>query len=274
MQNLHTHTTYVDGKLTPEEMILAAIERGCDSLGFSEHSFVTFDEYYSMTPEMTYKYIDEIRALKEKYKDQIEIFTGLEIDYYTAWRPESGLDYILATAHYVQVTEDNGDKNYVSVDAGPDRQKEIVEKYYNGDFYAMAEDYFSIMSKLPQATKPDIIGHFDLVAKYNINNNIFDEQHPRYIKASLDSMDAILEHCNIFEVNTGAMYRLNKPEPYPSAFLLKELYKRGGEVIMCSDSHDGKSICYAYDEVAELLKSCGFKHQKRLTKDGFINLPL
>lgn len=37
-QNLHTHTTFCDGKNTAEEMILAALELGMDSLGFSGHS--------------------------------------------------------------------------------------------------------------------------------------------------------------------------------------------------------------------------------------------
>lgn len=39
LQNLHTHTIYCDGKDTPEEMILAACEKGFTSLGFSGHSF-------------------------------------------------------------------------------------------------------------------------------------------------------------------------------------------------------------------------------------------
>jgi len=38
-QNLHIHTTYADGKDTPEQMILTAIERDFDSIGFSEHSY-------------------------------------------------------------------------------------------------------------------------------------------------------------------------------------------------------------------------------------------
>ena len=271
MQNLHTHTTYVDGLLTAEEMILAAIEKGCDSIGFSEHSYVMFDEHYSMPPEMTKKYINELKELKSKYKNKIEIFIGLELDYYSTWRPDEGLDYIIGTAHYLKVKDDSGNDKYVTVDAGADRQIEIVETHFNGDFYSMSEAYFSEISEIAEKTNADIIGHFDLITKYNFNNNMFDEKHPRFLKAAFGAMDAILPSCKIFEVNTGAMYRLKKPEPYPSKHLLKELYKRGGEVIISSDSHDGKSLCYAFDEMRQLLRSCGFKYQKRLTKSGFVD---
>ena len=39
LQNLHTHTTYCDGRDTPVEMIESAIAQGFDSIGFSGHSY-------------------------------------------------------------------------------------------------------------------------------------------------------------------------------------------------------------------------------------------
>jgi len=123
-------------------------------------------------------------------------------------------------------------------------------------------------------TSADIIAHFDLITKYNMNGSLFDESHPRYVSAALGAMGEILRSCRLFEVNTGAMYRFGKPEPYPSAFLLGELCKRGGEVIITSDSHDAESICYKYGEMRELLKSCGYKYAKQLAKGGFIDVML
>ena len=274
MQNLHTHTTYVDGALRPEGMILAALECGCDSLGFSEHSCIDFDEDYSMSVEMTPKYIGELRELRDKYKNELEIFIGLELDYYSSWWPKNGLDYILGAAHSVKVKDEHGNEKYVSVDATAESQRDLVETFFAGDYYGMAEAYFEVISNIAEIENVDIIAHFDLLTKFNNNNAIFDEQHPRYLNAALSAMDKILKKCKIFEVNTGAMYRCGKSEPYPSKHLMIELKKRGGEVIITSDCHDGKSICYAFDEMRELLKSCGFTHQKRLTKNGFIDVKL
>ena len=50
LQNLHIHTTYADGKDLPEEIVLKAIEKGFDSIGFSEHTYNRFSDYpYQMT---------------------------------------------------------------------------------------------------------------------------------------------------------------------------------------------------------------------------------
>ena len=79
MQNLHIHSTYADGKDRPEEMILEAISKGFDSIGFSEHSYMHFSSYpYQMTVEDMSVYKNEIRTLKKKYKDKIEVFCGIE----------------------------------------------------------------------------------------------------------------------------------------------------------------------------------------------------
>jgi len=266
-QNLHSHTPYCDGKNTAEEMIIAAIQKGGGSIGFSEHSWVSFDAEYSMSLEDTPKYIAEISLLKEKYKNEIEVYLGIEMDYCTDEAPE-GVEYIIGSAHHV-IKEGKP----ITVDGSKEHIINMSDLHFGGDYYSMAELYFATIANIVPKTGADIIGHFDMLAKHNANNCMFDEMHPRYVKAALGAMEQILEKCKLFEVNTGAMYRLGKSAPYPPAFLLKELNKRGGEVILSSDSHSTQSLYYKYDEMLELVKSCGFRYIKRLTKDGFINVP-
>jgi len=267
-QNLHTHTTYCDGELSPEKMLKAALDKGLTSVGFSEHSYVPFDIHYSMDVDQTQNYINEINALKEKYDGIIEVFLGIEQDYYAQFVPE-GLDYKIGALHYICVGGE-----YSSVDAGTSQQQFLVDKLFGGDFYSFAEDYYRVFSNIAKKTNADIIGHFDLVTKYNIDGSFFDEMHPRYLDAALGAMDEILKDCNLFEVNTGAMFRLGKTVPYPSPYLLKQLNSRGGEVILSSDTHDPSSFGHMFTEMLELLKGCGFKHIKRLTKSGFINVDI
>lgn len=60
-QNLHIHTTYADGKDKPEDMVIEAVCRGFDSIGFSEHSYMSFSSYpYQMT-------IKDMETTKKKY---------------------------------------------------------------------------------------------------------------------------------------------------------------------------------------------------------------
>ena len=53
-QNLHMHTTYADGKNAPEELVLEAINRNFDSIGFSEHTYLQYSSYphQMMTEDM------------------------------------------------------------------------------------------------------------------------------------------------------------------------------------------------------------------------------
>lgn len=76
-QNLHLHTTYCDGVDTPEEMIRVAIQKGFDSLGFSEHSYMYYSPKWGMPLERTDDYKKEILTLREKYKEELDIFLGL-----------------------------------------------------------------------------------------------------------------------------------------------------------------------------------------------------
>ena len=264
-QNLHTHTTYCDGELTPEEMIKAALQLGGTSIGFSEHSYVPFDKEYSMKLEDTPKYISEVNALKSKYEGVIDVFLGIEMDYFTDKAPD-GMEYIIGTVHHVEK-----DGNFVTVDGGTAHIKRVCLEHFGGDYYSMAESYYKTVSDVVPKTGATIVGHFDLITKRNLDGSLFDESHPRYINAALSAMDKVVSECNLFEVNTGAMFRAGKTTPYPSEFLLRELNKRGGEVLLTSDSHSADSLYYKFDEMRELLKSCGYNYIKRLTNDGFID---
>ena len=61
--DIHTHTTYCDGKNTPEEMVRAAIDKGLGVIGFTGHSYTFFDTEYCMKRERLKNYRDEVRSL-------------------------------------------------------------------------------------------------------------------------------------------------------------------------------------------------------------------
>ena len=61
--NYHTHTLYCDGKNSPEEVILSAIEKKIDILGFSGHSMYPFAEDWHISPKQINDYVTEIKTL-------------------------------------------------------------------------------------------------------------------------------------------------------------------------------------------------------------------
>ncbi len=99
LTNFHTHTTFCDGKATAEDMVLSALETGFCSLGFSGHGYTPYDPRYCMKD--TEGYIAEVKRLKEKYKNDIEIYLGIEEDSRSP-QCRRDFDYVIGSCHYCE----------------------------------------------------------------------------------------------------------------------------------------------------------------------------
>lgn len=238
--DLHTHTIFSDGKNTAEEMVLAAIARGMETIGISDHSPTFFDKSYCMKKEKLADYKETIFALKEKYKDQIKVLCGIEQDSYSAETPE-GFDYVIGSVHYIRFADD-----YIPVDEGADVLIRAAEKYTGGDRIALVEMYFETVSKVAEKWKPDILGHFDLIRKYNSGNAIYDEEDPRVIKAAEKALDTLLPYHLPFEINTGGIFRGCREDAYPAARYIDYIKAHGGKLILSSDAHRTDALCFQF----------------------------
>jgi len=149
LSNFHTHTTFCDGKNTPEEVVLAAIEKGFSAIGFSGHGYTGFDTRYCIKD--CDGYISEINRLKKAYKKEIQIYLGLEEDaFFPADR--SKFDYIIGSSHYFYV---NG--RYYPIDSNYDYFKQCLA-VFEGDILRLADTYYRAFCAYISARKPDIIG--------------------------------------------------------------------------------------------------------------------
>ena len=239
MFDLHMHTTWSDGKNTPEEMILEAIRLGLETVGISDHSS---GDPCGMTLEQSADYRAEIAALKEKYAGQIRVLCGLERDFLTDDFNE--YDYTIGSVHWLPMP----DGHRVSIDWTPEKLREGAEKYFGGDFYALAEAYYAAVARVVEVTKCDIIGHFDLISKFIEVDPAFDVKHPRYVKAWQQAADELLKTGKPFEMNTGAMSRGYRTEPYPAKDIRDYIRAHGGKLIMSSDAHAKENITYGFKE--------------------------
>lgn len=82
MQNLHIHTTFSDGKFSPEEVIKTAVRAKLSFVGISDHykTKKIKDETKYVSPEKLPEYLSALHELKQKYEKQIQVLAGLEID--------------------------------------------------------------------------------------------------------------------------------------------------------------------------------------------------
>lgn len=264
LANYHTHTSFCDGKNSAEEIVLAALEAGFDAIGFSGHGFTAFDLTYCMKD--TDGYLSEIARLKNKYKKDIEIYAGVEED---AAYPldRTPFDYTIGSSHYFCI-----DGSYYPIDSRYDCLEKCVA-LYGGDTLRMTEDYYSSFCHYIERHRPDVVGHFDLLTK-------FDEQHPlflpdaRYRALALKYARIAASSGAIFEVNTGAISRGYRTTPYPHEELLFALKNEGARVMLSSDSHNKETLAFGFAEAKSLLREVGFTSTVYLYHGAFVDMPI
>ena len=261
LSNLHTHSTYCDGKNTLEEIVLEAINKGFVSIGFSGHGYTAFDFTYCMKD--TDGYIAELKVLREKYKDKIEIYIGVEEDAFYSLQREK-FDYIIGSSHYFRI----GDK-YYPVDSNPECFKKCLEAF-DFDVLRLTNTYYSAFCDYILKRKPDIIGHFDLITKFDEMDKSLFLANKDYLALSEKYFKEAMKSDCIFEVNTGAISRGYRTLPYPNENLLHILKKEGGRVTISSDSHSKETIDFRFKETRALLKDIGFQHTYILYNNEFV----
>jgi histidinol-phosphatase (PHP family) len=104
--DLHNHTTYCNhatGEI--DEYIQKAIDLGIDIYGFSEHAPMEFDYKYRLSFDLMQEYQDKINQAKKRYKDQIQIKLGYEVDYLPNYIDKRvidiDVDYLIVSVHFL-----------------------------------------------------------------------------------------------------------------------------------------------------------------------------
>lgn len=275
--NFHTHTQFCDGKNTAEEMVLSAIEKGFDVLGFSSHClhplnpefYKPFDKIWHIPAENIKDYTEEVHRLKEKYADKIKIYLGFEADYFesdiygTAIPSKSNYqvfspDYLIGAVHFI-----NTDKGFFTVDHKPEIVKENLIRFYskpNGEIDGRAAvcDYFLAEREMLKKGDFDIIAHCDLIKLRNGPLNFFNPEESWYKEELKATAKEIARAGVITEINTGAIGRGIMDDTYPSQYLLELLFELGVPVCINSDAHTTAMLDGAFDRAAAQAKKTGY----------------
>ena len=269
--NWHTHTRRCGhAKGTDEEYVRSAIKAGIKKLGFSDHS--PYPNIYSDGYRMYYEdlpdYIESIKHLKEKYKDQIELYIGLEIDYVE--------DYLDTLIQYRK------DFDYL-----------ILGQH---GFHIDDETSYSINNKEKLNTSCDIVekacekGLIDCIAHPDVCMWSYPRIDEHAIEAARRIAEVAYKHNIPVEANCGSGVLRNKKTyedgeryAYPTEAFFKEFAKKGNEVIIGLDIHNpelfftdeyinrvmsvvektGCNIIYDYDMIEN--------ERKRKERYGYIN---
>lgn len=266
--NLHTHTTFGDGNDSPEEMVLAAIACGMETIGFSEHSQLSCGADWSLSEEGEQRYRAEVMRLREQYGERICILLGVEQDILSVSSP-FGWDYVIGSVHMIPK-----DGSFIPVDLEREALQKAVKESFGNDFYRFTKEYYRMVAGVHQRTSCDIVGHFDLVSKFNEGNVLFSESDPRYLRVAMEALDALLEQDVIFEINTGAISRGYRRTPYPAPIFLQRIAEKRGRVTFSSDAHRKEWILTGYPEALYYARAAGIGCISVRTADGWKEYPL
>lgn len=260
--NYHTHSSFCDGKGQLEDYVKYAISRDFHTLGFSGHAPLPFPNDWTMNEENLSTYIREVLALKERYRDSLEICLGLETDYldkkHNPAHPKYkalGLDYQIGSVHHLYSPERT---EFLQVDYTKEELELLLKDTFDKDIKALVSTYYRMVREMVQTGGFEILGHLDLVKKQNRGNVYFDETEKWYKREIEKTLETVAETDVILEINTGAMARGYTAEPYPSPWIIDRAAELKIPVTINSDAHRPEWLDYGFEEAENLARAAGY----------------
>jgi len=241
--DLHNHTSlcnHAEGSM--EDFVKKAIEKGIDIFGFSDHAPMNFDKKYRMSFEMMKDYEKEALHVKEKYKNDIEVLLGYEVDFLSGYMDERVLnakvDYLIGSIHFL-----NG--------WGFDNP-EFIGKYRGKNIDKIWEEYFDAVTQMAKSNLFEIVGHIDLI-------KVFKFLPKKDIKLiAKNTIKEIKKAGMVVELNSAG-YRKPINEIYPSPDIMELLVEFDIPITFCSDAHRVEEIGYRLSETIRYAKSYGYE---------------
>lgn len=241
MVDYHMHSVLSDGHNSFEEMVRAAVEKGFEEIGFSDHVCLKPVDWairMEDIPVMTSQILD----LKSKYDNQINIRYGIEVDYFPEIEDkiqqlidQVPVDYVIGSVHFI------GNWNF-------DTDQSLYGKWSNDELY---ERYFELIQQAARSGLFDIIGHLDIIKKFRV----YPESNQDLIFA--ETVRTIKENNLVIELNTGGMDR-PCAEFSPSSKILDLCYKHHVPVTLGSDAHHSYQIGRYFESALSLLQQIGY----------------
>ncbi|MCX7820608.1 MAG: histidinol-phosphatase HisJ [Brevinematales bacterium] len=274
MYNFHTHNELCDGEGPAEAYVLSAIEKDFKALGFSSHAPIPVELDWTLKKEKVDEYFSIIKNLKEKYKGKIELYLGLEFDYFEKkefqdfyFNNKEKLDYNICSVHFFY--EKN---NFYIIDGKLENYIDALKILFNDNVISFVKKYYELIRKMIIEFKPDIIAHLDLIKKNNKKNTFFSEKELWYRKEILSTLDVIKKSSSLLEINTGGLARGSIEDFYPSEWLFKECYYREIPIIINSDCHNPSKLDAYFLEAKNALKKAGYSFQKVLINNKWVEV--
>jgi len=243
--DLHNHTVLCNHATgTIEEYLQKAISLGIDIYGFSEHApMKNFEDGYRLTLDNINLYKNEVLHYKEKYKDDINLLLGYEVDYIDDSYlldeiiKDDSVDYLVGSVHYL--------------DKWGFDNPEFIEQYQSKDIDTIWQEYFEAVYNMVQSGYFNIVGHLDLI-------KVFKFLPKKDIKSIAYKTIKAIKKANIAVEINSAGFRKPIREQYPSKELLELCFEADIPITFSSDAHSVEQVGFEYDKSKKLALEVGY----------------
>ena len=267
LTNYHTHTIFCDGYAEPVCFVEEAIRQGINSLGFSAHAPVNFPTCYTINPVRVGNYFNEIHRLKREYAGRLDIYCGLEADFFPDIMPEvqalyaaHSWDYIIGSIHFIGVYPNGA---HWCMDSTHEEFLEGWREIMDSDPLRPIRVFFEITRRMVREMKPDVIGHMDKIKMQYRPGCMVPDTHPFFREQMMATLEEIAATDCIVEINTKGQ----TDDFFPGQWTFPEMKKMGIPVTINSDAHTPHALKYRFGQAETLLRDAGYKSLMML-KDG------
>lgn len=259
---LHAHGNLAD-------VLQTAYARGFSHYGLSEHApryrvQDLFPEERLMAPEQLLtsfrEFVTEARQLQEHWQGRMEVLVGMETerlppDLWAATmaglRTELQLDYLVGSVH---------DIDGICIDFAAEATAQLASDL--GGTAVLQARYFDAVADLVTALRPEVVGHLDLIRKFDGPlAQIWPEARPA-LRRALEAIEAV---GSALDVNSAPVRRGLGPV-YPLPEILNQAQRMGIAVTLGDDSHAPEDVGGGLHACVAAVAAAGYRELSYLTR--------
>jgi histidinol-phosphatase (PHP family) len=246
-----------------------AIELGFTHYGLSEHApryrpedMLSGEE--DLTPEdlaRTFEaYAVHARSLREQVAGKLDLLVGFETERLppgqwqermNALRQRFEPDYIVGSVH---------DVDGLVIDFSPEATRAVADAM--GGSEALQLRYFDAVADLVSTLRPEVVGHIDLIRKFDGPAPSFGPNVWRRIDVALEAVRSV---AGVLEVNC-ATHRRGLGPVYPLVSILQRARSMGIRVTLGDDSHGAHDVGVGLDASLRAIAEAGYSEVSYLAK--------
>jgi len=254
-----------------EAVVERAVAAGFTHYGLSEHvpryrAVDLFPGEEDLTPDdlvRTFQaYAARARALRERFAGELDLLVGFETERLPPgdWaqrmrelRLRFAPDYIVGSVHDVD--------GHV-IDFSADATRAVAEVV--GGVEVLQTRYFDAVAELVSELRPEVVGHIDLIRKFDGPMPSFSPRVYRHIDTTLEAVRAVK---GVLDVNC-ATHRRGLGPVYPLPEILSRAQRMGIGVTLGDDSHGAHDVGVGLDASLQAIAAAGYREVCFFAKVG------